>query len=333
MLYVIPTFGWDPPRPRPVLKPGGSLKSVRKGGGLRVYLDRPWYSSGDGELLGVVLRAGGAGLASENDPMKHVITTWGQDVIRLSKAPPANVGGQGPATADFVGFKQIGAKLTLDEQPPPSQSAGWTQVDVVGYSVQFDEERKLWYADILVNPGQSYFPFIRLALARFQPDSVAGAELSRVVLCDIMQLLPDRTFSVNASADGKTLQVTDLQGVFPLFVPPDLGFQFATLQERSTTIPDPGGPIVPVIPDTGADPIWGQRLSFFVTGDFPAKGFTLLPGTISSPEPIGSGKYRLVVREYRYFGPPGPFGGAPLNPQSIPTGPPWRLVYMDIVDM
>ena len=45
VLYVIPTFKWE-------TSPQGHR---RVGGGLRVYLDRPWYSSGDGEQLAVVL--------------------------------------------------------------------------------------------------------------------------------------------------------------------------------------------------------------------------------------------------------------------------------------
>ena len=49
VLYVVPTFGWE-------RQESTNLKSeVRFGNGLRVYLDRPWYSSGEGELLGVVL--------------------------------------------------------------------------------------------------------------------------------------------------------------------------------------------------------------------------------------------------------------------------------------
>lgn len=45
VLYVLPTFVWE--------KSSDSAWQTcsRRGGGLRVYLDRPWYSSGDGELM------------------------------------------------------------------------------------------------------------------------------------------------------------------------------------------------------------------------------------------------------------------------------------------
>ena len=51
VLYVIPTFRWE--RKGDTLE--GRIESKRSGGGLRVYLELPWFSSGDGEQLGVVL--------------------------------------------------------------------------------------------------------------------------------------------------------------------------------------------------------------------------------------------------------------------------------------
>jgi hypothetical protein len=106
-----------------------------------------WYSSGDGELVGVVLRTGGAGLTGESDPMKNVITTWGKDVVVSTNAPPTNQAGQGPAAANFTGFQRFGANLTLDEQPLAG-TTGWTEVDVAGYPVQYSQDRGLWFADI-----------------------------------------------------------------------------------------------------------------------------------------------------------------------------------------
>jgi hypothetical protein len=69
VLYVVPTFEWvrkggvqfnNSTRPTIEETPisgisGYGATSKRMPGGLRIYLDRPWYSSGDGELLGVVV--------------------------------------------------------------------------------------------------------------------------------------------------------------------------------------------------------------------------------------------------------------------------------------
>jgi len=49
LLYVVPSFGWS-------VSPqsGGAQITSMRSGWLRVYLDRLWYSSGDGELLGLL---------------------------------------------------------------------------------------------------------------------------------------------------------------------------------------------------------------------------------------------------------------------------------------
>jgi hypothetical protein len=44
-------------------------------------------------------------------------------------------------------------------------------VTVVGFAVHFDESRGLWYSDIELDTEDAYFPFVRLALVRYQPNS------------------------------------------------------------------------------------------------------------------------------------------------------------------
>jgi hypothetical protein len=71
-------------------------------------------------------------------------------------------------------------------------------VQVAGHPVSFDPERRLWFCDIQVTgaPDATYFPFLRLALARYQPQSIPGAELSRMVLADVVQVPPQRTVTL-----------------------------------------------------------------------------------------------------------------------------------------
>jgi hypothetical protein len=75
------------------------------------------------------------------------------------------------------------------------------------HDVRFDQTRGLWACDIRLDTGQSYFPFVHLALARYQPHSLAGVELSAVVLADFAQLPPDRTATVIGLA-GEIVEVT-----------------------------------------------------------------------------------------------------------------------------
>jgi hypothetical protein len=219
VLYAVPTFGWQKQTEvkfdkggvqlGPVTLPGvkgiGTV-SQRSGGGLRVYLDRPWYDSGDGELLGVIVWPSPAKtqiqapIMSEThvvlsipDPMKHLVTQWGMDPIWQTNPLPHDL----PRLENFKNVVKSGTGLTLEEmadRPEPSQ--GVFRVGVAGYKPEYDKDRGLWYCNIEIDFGASYFPFIRLAVARYQPISVDNAHLSHVVQADFAQLAPDRTATV-----------------------------------------------------------------------------------------------------------------------------------------
>ncbi|MEN0037443.1 MAG: hypothetical protein AAGC78_10250 [Cellvibrio sp.] len=213
VLYVVPTFGWSRARTE-----DGAQHIWRRGGGLRVYLDRPWNSSGYGEMLAVVLPESGYTKDPEKDPLsrpsKSFITQWGSDPIwnspavaglapRISNFPRARL--QPDATGRWL---PPGAPASEAKQMPGEfqtrLSVGDSTVDIAPHDVYFDEERKLWYCDIEIDHGDSYWPFVRLALARYQPTSVGGAHLSEIVLADFMQLTMDRwaTIRHNSLTNG-----------------------------------------------------------------------------------------------------------------------------------
>jgi hypothetical protein len=66
------------------------------------------------------------------------------------------------------------------------------RVHVIGFTPVYDSSRKLWFADIQFDVANTYFPFVRLALARYHPISIDGAHLSTVVQSDYVQLPPHR---------------------------------------------------------------------------------------------------------------------------------------------
>ena len=84
-----------------------------------------------------------------------------------------------------------GTSLTLDDLQLIRSTLpdGAERVQVPGHAVSFDAGRGLWFCDIQVRgaPEESYSPFLRLALARYQPKSILGAELSPVVLADFVR--------------------------------------------------------------------------------------------------------------------------------------------------
>ena len=53
---------------------------------------------------------------------------------------------------------------------------GNTLTNVVAYPVIFDEDRQQWFCDLAINSPEMYYPFIKLALARYQPHSVRKQE-------------------------------------------------------------------------------------------------------------------------------------------------------------
>ena len=110
-LYVVPAFGWK------TTVEGSWNVSRRSGGALRVYLDRPWFSSGEGELLAAVLYGcaptpGSIPGFQIPDFLKGYVTQWGQDPIWSAAGLPTQAM---PLPEHFVNAVAIRTELTLDE--------------------------------------------------------------------------------------------------------------------------------------------------------------------------------------------------------------------------
>ena len=192
--YVIPTFEWN-------RATTGKKTVTGRISGLRVYLKRPWYSSGEGEQLAVVLlfpkisdNIGGSAGAT--------YTTWGTDPAKLS-APLPN--GITPRHTDFVNLKSENTDMVGVAEHPSAKVA------VAAFDVKYDEDRQLYYADIMFNAGTAYFPFVRLALAAYQRHSVRKNEtdccLSPVVQAEYIQIPAPRASSVEFGASRRNVTV------------------------------------------------------------------------------------------------------------------------------
>lgn len=312
VLYVLPTFSWEDdsfrallpevrredltpamaravdalsPRLRRVVgqravmasevASGVRLPAVRRRtrrAGLRVYLSRPWYSSGAGELLAVVvpdqpyltwsidagrglvvgevsraradevsaqILAGRATPACRARPgisaSERLLGTLGGRAAGRATPPPATGalttteaaelaeilgsivslphggdpegfvtrygqdpiwGSDAPSSGPWI--HQFGLRHTVATGLDLAATKGST-VTAIGHLPRYDTERKLWYCDIDIDAGSSYFPFVRLALARYQPSSVQGVHLSAVVVPEWAQLVAPRTATLSRS--------------------------------------------------------------------------------------------------------------------------------------
>ncbi|MGA3354844.1 MAG: hypothetical protein ABSD85_16930 [Acidimicrobiales bacterium] len=275
--YLIPAWNWVN------VSSATSPSSSRVGNVLRVYLGRPWFESGIGELLGVVVASpppGGVLPAG----LQPFVSGFGSDPV-FATGPVGT-----PGVNDFGLATHKGVGLLLEEQ---TGLVPW--VDVAGHEVGWDEERRLWFADISIGAGQSYFPFVKLALVRYQPVSLPGIELSRVVQADFIQLAPNRSMGltypsaaeVNVEVLGPGFFATAPSGSTTVPGVPDSMRAYLQLKTVETSDPDLQWIIDPAQPD-------GIVLSVVSSSET----LTVWKGTVKLPKARGTVPYRILVAEF-----------------------------------
>ena len=330
-------------------------------------MERPWYSSGDGELLGVIVwptsggkktSAGGktsvGGGASKYavktdikskpvkgglmmgatnfvaeigipDKLVPYVTQWGADPLWLAGKLRSH-----PKLPDFLNPAATDTGLSMAEFPSQKSDEF---VSVAGYEVGYDEERRLWYCDIEINPHEAYYPFIRLALARYHPKSVIDAHLSRIVMADYIQVTPDRSATITFDpSDDTNVRVT----VTGLAYRATAAGQFPS--EVEVTIETATGPEGDLewVPADDSDTVGLDRIGGL--GNKLWDG--LWAGEVKLPFARGARPMRLVIREYEVLIGDGGFKAMPIegdDVDSIMVGETTelrrRLVYADAIEI
>jgi hypothetical protein len=179
LLYTVPTFGWSQTTDGPL-----SLTRLRRGGGLRVFLERPWFVSGDEETLCVL--AWWVGSSADERTLPH-LSVAGRDPIWDTGDPPTLL-----TAAEVTAPVKAEARMLECDRT----------LQVLAFGVTFDAEGNRWYADVDLSKvaGSSYSPFVRLALARYQSHSVRpDYMLSPSVQTEPIQLAPHRSLRVTRS--------------------------------------------------------------------------------------------------------------------------------------
>ena len=168
--------------------PGNARRdgSHRLGGGLRLYLDRPWYSRRRRAARCAVPRRRPS---PPGGPTAKIATVWAADPVLRAAEPPAVATSAGFPAASVV----AASALSLPEQQTPC--GGRPRVlSIRSASCGIATSYRL---------RRGYWPFIRLSLARFQPKSVKDAHLSAVQLTGFIQLPPTRAPRSNCRAFGQ----------------------------------------------------------------------------------------------------------------------------------
>ena len=180
-----PAFKWqDTVDPMPAFK----LVRQRLGGYLRLELGRPWFQTGEGEQLAVIV-------GTDNNPpaaMWPLVTQVGLDATREpmpTSPPPVRF-----PTAEVFAETAGAARALID------RDSGNT-VMAVPFTPWWHDGR--WLADIALPSvaASTFWPLAQLAVARYQPDSRTGLELSAIARTEMVQLMPPRTLTIRRTGN------------------------------------------------------------------------------------------------------------------------------------
>jgi len=288
VLSVRPAFTWS--------EEVQGTRTVRRRGSrtLRVELARPWFDSGEGEQLAVVV----APTSAPEQRLWPSVTQFGRDPIRQTRDLH-----RFPGAAAFPRAAGAPAEVLLED--------GVTSVVAVPHAVWFDGTS--WLCDIEITEdalAESYGPFVQLAVARYQRESLPGLELSRVVRCDLVTVLPDRQLTVDRAGAAVTVA---LSGVGP---GGPAGNRVDALLERfDGPTPTPDAPMAEA-PNADGVPTWQPAGSS-------AAGPPGVPLTLTVP---GPGTFRVRVMETELVDEVDP--GTPADTADQLRR---RVVYADVV--
>jgi hypothetical protein len=201
--YLMPTFEWD------FQKKSGLQTQTRKSG-LAVMLNRPWFASGNGEQLAVLLPAAfkdgrplppnlnSLQLPSQYPPypgskspsgIEEQVSAWGTHAIwRSVEDNRMNISLENAVDCQRVTVKNQSYNVAL-------------------FNPMFDEVEQRWYCNLSFSRPLVYGTLMRLVVARYQANSVSeDVKLSEPVVTDFALLNPTRVLRVKKS--GKSLEVT-----------------------------------------------------------------------------------------------------------------------------
>ena len=256
-----------------------------------------------------------------------LVTQWALDPITTGGQLPAG-SVQYPKPQHFdsrsvarnVRLAEMDADVDVVRYPIGTYNA---QGEVSGY----DADRDMYFVDIQLDPAAAYRPFVRLALARYQPSSVEGQELSPVALVDVVQLEPDRTATVAISGGGNSARANvSLRG--RSYKGNEVGSgpgKAVVILERYD---GPTGPKA----EPSVSAAWTQLQTVVLKGREDGSGEATWNGSINVPGARPAGRYRLVFEQFeliRTDGSATAYGSLSAADKQKVTGE--RLVHQDII--
>jgi hypothetical protein len=227
----------------------------------RIWLRRPWFSSGEDERLGIVLWPPGLFVkgALQDDikseiPILEVldgdlgvggqfVSRWGADPIMKGHTPTGPLllpkTFEGDCEDVQTAFMPIPAQVPWSSQEPgqggteKQRPRQYFAVALKTFVPKFDPAEELWYVDVALDSGSNPMPRVRLGLVRYQPharEDVQSADGTPPVrlrvstpVAEWIQPLPRRSTEVTCrtSSHGKVKLTTVTVTVSGAFPQPD----------------------------------------------------------------------------------------------------------------
>jgi hypothetical protein len=276
--------------------------SIRLGGRLRVYLGSKWFATGEGETLAIV-----GDVEAGVDPI-HATPSAAQRTSMTPVGPDA-------------------VMITIPER-------GLTKI--YPFPAHFDAGVSQWYADLAFDVTDTYFPFIKLALARFQEHSAQGVQqLSPIVEAGFYQLLPDRAVAiarfdvVEGQPDKRKIEITVSGARAPaatLAAGGSVSYLIEVdVEERAKSQPN----------DQRDKHLgWKRSTTIFpVVSTATSSPTVLWKGHVIAPA-FAEMELRIVIKEFELFpAATAPPGQAWADDPAGAGGPSRRLVYADVVSL
>jgi len=248
--------------------------------GHRFLFERPWLSSGPGEMAAFSVRE--TELSNTPPELNNAVSSWAFNPRKLG-APTS----RWPTLDDFVNASEKLIDVPVYQVDIADSSLiPVGRISLAAYDVEIDAERNVVWCDVQVDPGRAYFPFIRYAVARYQPKSIAGATLSKIVTSDFVQISPTRTVYVGGIKDGKRAVTVS-------------GFSYVERGSSGVTSVVEVFSEVPLKDAPSAEAVLWQATGDTIALTAKREGAELMTWNGEIPE--RDGKWRLTIVEYEIY--------------------------------
>ncbi|MER8445035.1 hypothetical protein NKH52_17765 [Mesorhizobium sp. M1066] len=198
--------------PVPVFRfvPGneGSATFTKRVSGVRIYLERGWFSSGEDERLGIVLLPSGKAAKRGDEflpddrhgPLGPYLTRWGGDPIRHDDAPLTTSLDAAAFTSPFgkAPKRRCNVAIPLQIPKPPGAADNVTVLepaDLLLFQPRFDIDREQWFVDLGIQAPETPNLFVRFGLVRYQEHTIHPDLRASEPVVVWSQLLPERTLT------------------------------------------------------------------------------------------------------------------------------------------